>query len=75
MSASVNVYTSFDLQREVELGTPHIVVLAHLDLTQLSPVDLSSRAGEVLVIRSGTLSIRVRSASILRIARLLDIFV
>lgn len=55
------VYTAFELQREAELGTPHIVIQEHLDLTQLGPVSLTSDGGERIVVRNTTLSIRVRS--------------
>lgn len=61
MSArQASVYTAFELQRETELGTPHIVVQEHLDLTQLGPVPLTSSGGERIVVQNTTLSIRVR---------------
>lgn len=62
MSASeASAYTSFELQRETELGTPHIVIQEHLDLTQLGPVPLTSTGGERIVVQNTTLSIRVRT--------------
>ena len=62
MSANqASVYTAFELQRETELGTPHIVIQEHLDLTQLGPVPLTSTGGERIVVQNTTLSIRVRS--------------
>lgn len=56
------VFSAFDLQRETELGTPHIVIQDHLDLTQLEQVPLTSTGGERIVVRNTTLSIRVRAA-------------
>lgn len=62
MSANqASAYTAFELQRETELGTPHIVIQEHLDLTQLGPVPLTSTGGERIVVQNTTLSIRVRT--------------
>jgi hypothetical protein len=56
----VSVYTASELQHEVELGTPHIVIQEHLDLRTLSPAPSASVSQELLVIRRTTQSIRVR---------------
>lgn len=56
----VPVYTAYELQQEVELGTPHIVIQDHLDLNEISAAPHDSFRGQLLVVRNTTLSIRVR---------------
>lgn len=62
----VSVSSPADFQREVNQGTPHIIIQEHLDLTGLGPAEESSELNELLVHQASTLSIRVCSGPFLQ---------
>lgn len=53
-----------EFQREVNQGTPHIIIQEHLDLTGLGAAEGATDQNELLQHKLSTLSIRVRSGCV-----------